>query len=349
MNANVCRRKLLSMLALTALPKLFAARRLSAPSSATPITSNKDAFVRNHFPTPTWEQSAWRLSVAGHVRQPFQLDYRELLALPRQVRTVTSECAGNGVGGNQVSTAVWTGTPLRSLLDRAGLDPAVRFIKLTGGDQGPVETAPGQAVPFARSISLEKALHPDTMLAYRMNEDVLPAEHGFPLRAIVPGWYGMDSVKWLVGIEALNTEDLSYFMTEKYVATRLLAVGAEMTPLSRMAVKSQITYPRDGARLPPSDIVIEGLAWAGENKIETVEVAIPGASGWITATLEDTPQPYQWISWRCVWKAPRPGMQSITCRASDSAGRVQAIGRDPLRLDAYENAWRHTVRVEILR
>jgi DMSO/TMAO reductase YedYZ molybdopterin-dependent catalytic subunit len=314
-----------------------------------PITPNSAAFVRNHFPTPELELSAWRLSVSGCVRRPYEIDYRALLELPQQVRAVTSECAGNGVGGNQVSTSTWTGTPLRSLLDRAGLDPDVRFIKLTGQDQGLVETSPARPVPFARGIPVAKALAPETMLAYRMNEDVLPVEHGFPLRAIVPGWYGMDSVKWLVGIEALKTEDLSYFMTEKYVATRLRAVGAEMHPLSRMQVKSQIIFPRDGSRLRASNIEIEGLAWAGENKIEMVEVAIPGLTGWISAKFEDTPHAYQWVRWKFVWKPKRPGMHSITCRATDSAGRTQPIAPDPLRLDAYENAWRHTVRVEILK
>jgi DMSO/TMAO reductase YedYZ molybdopterin-dependent catalytic subunit len=363
MDASFCRRKLISRLALTALPGLFTKRGLPQTPSSTDtqdskasqaplsslITLNSDAFVRNHFPSPKLELSGWRLSVSGGVRQPFELDYRALLELPRQVRAVTTECAGNGVGGNQVSTSTWTGTPLRDLLDQAGLDPGVRFIRLIGNDQGLVETSQEQPVPFARSIPLAKALAPETMLAYRMNEAVLPEEHGFPLRALVPGWYGMDSVKWLVGIEALKSEDLSYFMTEKYVATRLLAVGAELNPLSRMPVKSQISYPRDGDRLPPSNIELEGLAWAGENKIESVEVAIPGVGGWTAAKLADKPQPFQWVRWKCAWKANRPGMHSITCRATDSAGRAQAISPDPLRLDAYENAWLHTVRVEILK
>src|SRR5439155_22315555 len=142
-------------------------------------------------------------------------DYSSLLREASRTLTVTLECAGNAVGGGAVGTARWTGVPLERLLRRAGLSSRVKHVRLVGADRG-VED-PGRApVFYMRSLPAEKALHPDTLLAYQMNGGPLPVEHGFPLRAVVPGWYAMDSVKWLVHIRALDHEDRSIFMTERY-------------------------------------------------------------------------------------------------------------------------------------
>src|SRR5207249_1230031 len=151
------------------------------------------------------------------------------------------ECAGNAVGSGGVSTATWKGVSLGTLLEEAGIGPGVRYIQLVGADRG-TEHSSHAPISFARSIPLAKAMHPDTLLALRMNGATLPVEHGYPLRAIVPGWYGMDSVKWLVHIEALDHEDESFFMTQRYMAVRLQTVGSQQDPLTRMRVKSQIAY-----------------------------------------------------------------------------------------------------------
>jgi DMSO/TMAO reductase YedYZ molybdopterin-dependent catalytic subunit len=311
------------------------------------VTPNSRFFIRNHFPVPVVSVDDWKLTVTGRLGSPREITFRDILQLPNRHLTVTVECAGNGVGGGAVSTATWAGVPLRELLSPAGLEPGVRFIRLTGGDRGGIETGT-QQIPFARSIPLDKAMHPDTLLAFEMNGAPLSGEHGYPVRTVVPGWYGMDSVKWLVAIEALDHEDLSHFMTERYVASHLLAVGTRRQPISRMRVKSQITTPREGERLPLRTAVIRGATWAGESKVSTVEVSVTEGKVWVTAELEGTPQPYAWVFWKCVWTPPVSGKYTIVARATDAEGRTQPVSKDWLRFDQYENNWYHTVRCEVL-
>src|SRR5215831_15344938 len=213
------RRQFLSRLVLAALPLPARLRAAGADQSAdlgiqgpdfssvrTPITPNNQFFIRNNFSVPLLNPESWKLRVTGAVRHPLELDYREITNQPNRSLMVTLECAGNPVGGGGVSTATWTGTALRELLDRAGIEPGVKFVRFVGGDQGSVNGFSESPVSFMRSIPLDKALNWDTLLAHQMNGGVLPAEHGYPLRAIVPGWYGMDSVKWLTQIEALDRE-----------------------------------------------------------------------------------------------------------------------------------------------
>ncbi len=157
-------------------------------------------FVREHFPAPRVSAPAWKLAVRGAVSAPFEISHEELLALPRQSLDATMECAENAVGGGLVSTARWEGPGLAALLARAKPDPAAIFVRLRGADN-----------EYARSIPISKAVHPATLIAHHMNGDPLPPAHGAPARAIVPGWYGMDSVKWLQTIEALPAPDHSPF------------------------------------------------------------------------------------------------------------------------------------------
>ena len=320
----------------------------TSPSSlGSLITPNSGFFVRNHFQAPVLSLADWKLTMGGRLRRPREIRYPEIQQLPKRLLPVTVECAGNGVGGGAVGTSTWAGVPLADLLSAAGLDPGVRFIRLMGGDRGKVEGA-SQPIPFARSISIEKALHPDTLLAFEMNGAPLPTEHGYPLRAIVPGWYGMDSVKWLVSIEALDHQDLSHFMSERYVSSQLLAVGTKRQPISRMPVKSQITVPREGDRLPLQLTVIRGTAWAGDSRVSKVEVSVNEGKDWRVAELEGTPSPYAWVSWNCLWTPLAPGRYTIVVRAADAEGRTQPESRDRLRFDQYENNWYHAVRCEVL-
>ena len=181
-----------------------------------------------------------------------------------------------------------------------------------------------------------------------MNGVQLGSEHGHPLRAIVPGRYGMDSVKWIVGVEALDKNDLSYFMTSRYLTARLLVTGTERTPVARMLVKSQIIKPREGEILPAGPYTIRGAAWAGENRISKVEVTFEEGRNWITANLETQPPPYTWVLWQCPWTPPGAGEYTIVVRATDMEGRTQPGSRDRLRFDQYENNWYHTVHCKVL-
>ncbi len=354
------RRQFFSRLVLAALPLSARLRAIGAGQSAdlgiqgpdfssvrTPVTANNQFFIRNNFGVPLLSPGSWKLRVTGAVRHPLELDYREITNQPNRSLMVTLECAGNQVGSGGVSTATWTGIALRELLDRAGLEPGVKWIRFVGGDQGLVNGLSGSVVSFMRSIPLDKALSWDTLLAHQMNGVVLPAEHGYPLRAIVPGWYGMDSVKWLTGIEALDHEDTSYFMTERYVTTRLLAVGSQRSPVTRIRVKSQIASPREGEVLSPASYVIRGAAWAGENKIAKVEVSVDAGESWALAILGTTPRPYTWILWNHQWVPRHTGTHTLAVRATDDQGATQPPSQDPLRLDGYEENWYHAIHCEV--
>lgn len=319
--------------------------RVSQLSSLrTLLTPNQEFFVRNHFTVPQLPQAS-KLRVAGQVRSPFEIACAELARQPTRTLTVTLECAGNGVGSGGVSTAMWEGVPLATLLKRAGLGSGVKHVRLVGADQGIEESqAP---ISFTRSIPIEKAWHPDTLVAFRMNGAPLPAEHGYPWRAIVPGWYGMDSVKWLVGIEALERADASHFMTHRYVATRLETIGSEQSTVTRMRVKSLIVEPREGAVVAPGLVTIRGTAWAGENRVVQVEVSTDGGENWVTAALDQDVRPYAWVLWSYPWEARAPGVYVIMARATDDQGNVQPGCRDNLRMDSYEMNWYQSVRCEV--
>jgi DMSO/TMAO reductase YedYZ molybdopterin-dependent catalytic subunit len=312
-------------------------------SLRTSLTPNEDFFIRNHFGVPRLSRRNWRIHVTGRVGTPLEIDYASLLRLPSSTVAATLECAGNGVGAGGVSTAAWTGVALEKLLRQAGLRSGVKQIRLVGADSG-IENSTQAPNSFIRSIPLEKAMHPDTLVAYQMNGAALPAEHGYPARVIVPGWYAMDSVKWLLRIEALDQEDMSYFMTRQYRATRLQTFGSDQYPTTRMRVKSQIARPRQGETLSPGSYTIRGAAWAGENGVDRVEISINGGTDWTPAGMEKNRRPYSWVLWEYHWVAERPGEYTVMVRATDGQGNIQPSSRDPLRMDRYELNWYHSVR-----
>jgi DMSO/TMAO reductase YedYZ molybdopterin-dependent catalytic subunit len=204
---------------------------------------------------------------------------------------------------------------LADLLHQAGLKPGAITIVFHGADFGHGEDVP-PGTHFARAIPLEKAMDPATLLAYEMNGDPLPAEHGFPLRAVVPGWYGMDSVKWLTRIELLEQPFKGYFQDEKYVA--IGAHGASR-PLTRIRVNSKFLRPLEGEEIGVKTYRAEGVAWAGERK---------------------TP-------WSYEWRVPGSGRYALEVRATDDEGRSQPEVRDPDRKDPYELNTPHRVSVSV--
>ncbi len=294
------------------------------------VTSNVDFFIRNHFTTPKISDEAWRLEIGGLVIKPMKLSYPDLLLMPSVRRPSTLECAGNASGGAGVGTAVWSGLPLGELLQQAGLKPGAATIVFHGADSGEGENVP-PGTHFARAIPLAKAIEPATLLAYEMNGEPLPADHGFPLRALVPGWYGMDSVKWLTRIEVLDQPFKGYFQDEKYVA-----LGAHGTPrrLTVMQVNSKFVRPSEDEEIRGKTYRVEGVAWAGESKIVRVEVRV-GGGAWQPANLLTSPA-LIWTPWSYEWQVPSSGRYSLEVRATDEQGRSQPEDRDPDRKDPYE-------------
>jgi DMSO/TMAO reductase YedYZ molybdopterin-dependent catalytic subunit len=287
-----------------------------------PIVPRELFFVREHFPAPNVSSARWMLSIRGAVGKPFELSYDEISALPKKVLPVTLECAENPVGGGLVSHAEWTGCTLASLLEKAQVAADAKFVRFSGADG------------FSRTIPIAKAAHPGTLIAFRMNDEKLPVNHGFPLRALVPGWYGMDSVKWLREIAVLPAEDA----TGSYVrVTRsLLAGNRPAGPVTAMNVKSAFSRRVDGATLTSRRFTVRGAAWAGENRIQRVDVSTDSGKLWGEARLATETRPYTWVLWAFDWKIPAAGSYRLCVRAQDDQGREQPAERAADRADPYE-------------
>jgi DMSO/TMAO reductase YedYZ molybdopterin-dependent catalytic subunit len=307
------------------------------------ITPTGMHYLLIHFDIPYVEPDTWTLQVGGLVTRPLTLSLEDLKARPSRTLAVTLECAGNGralLGPRPISqpwlleaigTARWTGTPLRGVLEAAGLSPQAREILFTGLDQG----VQGQEVQYyQRSLSVEEALGEDVLLAYEMNGETLQPQHGFPLRLIVPGWYGMTHVKWLDRIEAIAQPFQGYQMVSSYRYSQSAEDPGQ--PVNRILVRSLMVPPgipdfMTRIRLARAgEIPIMGRAWAGGLEISRVEVSEDGGATWDDATLGEQVSRYAWREWTYRWQA-RPGRYTLCVRATDSQGNVQPV----------EQPWNH--------
>ena len=295
------------------------------------LTPNSVFYVRNHFPTPSVDRSSWKLSIGGHVSRPYELDFRAIESLPKYTLTVTLECAGNNrsdlvppTPGSKfkdgaVSTAVWAGAALKDVLAGADMLPGSREVLFEGADEGMVG-ANSPPIRYIRSLPLDVAIHPDALLAYEMNGETLAKEHGYPLRLVVPGWYGMASVKWLSGIEVLDHSYDGFFQTEAYVVED---DDGQPIQLSQMSVKSLINTPVQGQTLPNKAVCVSGLAWSGSARIRQVQVSADGGGSWQPAQLTGPSERYAWRQWHLIWAPPGTGHYTLVARAEDEDGNVQ--------------------------
>ncbi len=306
------------------------------------VTPTQLFYVRTHFPVPSIDRGTWRLRIEGEVNHPFEMDYRALVSLSSQSTPVTLECAGNNrtflepkVKGVQwelgaVGNAEWTGVPLAVLLKRAEPKRGALEVILEGADHGEIEDnkAPSGQIRFARSIPLTKALD-DVLLVHRMNGQELLPEHGFPLRAIVPGWYAMASVKWLQRIILTDRPFNGYYQTLDYAYWRRRGEHKELTPLGPMVPKAQIAQPANGSTVTAgSTFRIHGAAWGG--KVKGVEVSVDAGNTWRPAKMLDQSGRTAWCRWEIEWTVPsRPGEQTLMARAVAEDGKAQPLQRDP--------------------
>ena len=307
------------------------------------ITPTESFYVRTHFPIPTIDRDAWWLHVEGEVEKPFAINYEELVRLRSLTVPVTLECAGNnrnflepkvkGVqwGLGAVGTAEWLGVPLSALLDKALVRPQAREVILEGADCGILNDpkSPAGELRFARSIPLSKA-RADVLLAYKMNGSDLPPEHGFPLRAIVSGWYAMASVKWLQRIIVTDQPFTGYYQTMDYAYWKRRGDIGELSPLTEMQVKAEIAKPAQGETVPPnSSVRIHGAAWTSDGEIAKVELSTDGGTTWSEAKLLGESTQNAWRLWEFEWQTPGvAGRQILVARATDSLGRTQPVERD---------------------
>lgn len=304
------------------------------------VTPNRLFFVRNHFDVPAIDVDRWRLRVEGCVSRPVELSWDDLAALPERSVFATVECAGNGRsflrqaagvpwGAGAVGHAEWTGVPLRVVLEQAGIKPETVEIVAEGADRGSEPDHPEPMV-FARGLPLDKALDPDTLLATRMNGELLEPSHGAPVRLLVPGWYGVASVKWLQRLEAVDRPFRGYFQTVKYTVQRPTAGGIATVPIGAMAVKSEIIRPRAGEVLGVGTNRLFGVAWAGPHTVDRVEVSTDGGHKWNDAALLGPETPYSWTLWECLWDVAEAGDYTLLVRARASDGAVQPPAPNPL-------------------
>ena len=306
------------------------------------ITPTKSFYVRTHFPIPKIDRSKWRLRIEGEVKKPFEINFDELSKFETRKFPATLECAGNSrnflepkvkgvqwrIGG--VGNAEWTGVPLSILLERAGIKSTAREIIFEGADRGKLEDpkAPRGEINFARSIPIEKVR--DVLLAYKMNGEELPAEHGFPLRAIVPGWYAVASIKWLQRIIVTHKPFNGYYQTLDYSFWKRDGEQARLTALSEIQTKAVIINPPEGEIVASnSNVRVRGAAWSGSGEIKKVELSTDGGSTWSDAKLLGQSIPNAWRLWELDWKTPaKAGNVTLIARATDSSGATQPYERD---------------------
>ena len=292
-------------------------------------------YLLTHFDIPYVDASAWTLEIAGLVERPVTLALADIERRPARTEVVTLECAGNGRAlyaphvisqpwlQEAVGTAEWTGTPLAPILEEAGIADEAAEVVFTGldrGIQGDVEHL------YERSLSLQEAQRDEILLAYAVNGQPLPPQHGFPLRLIVPGWYGMTSVKWLAAITVVAEPFRGWQQDAAYRLRRSEEEQGE--PVTRILPRALMIPPGFPDFLSRTRFVeagtvrIEGRAWSGWASVERVEVSVDGGERWADASLGKPPGEFAWSGWTYDWEA-EPGEYELSCRATDGAGNVQ--------------------------
>ena len=329
----------------------LAARNHGMPLEALrwPVTPAGLHYLLIHYDIPLVDPASWRLEVGGLVDQPLNLSLDDLRGRPHVSHAVTLECAGNGRARlaprpvsqpwlhEAIGTAVWGGTPLAGLLAEAGLQPDAVEVLFTGLDRG-IEGEEEQA--YQRSLGLHDALMPDVLLAWEMNGEPLLPQHGAPLRLVVPGWYGMTSVKWLSSIDVVDEPFRGYQMTAAYRYRN--EEDDEGEPVTRIVPRALLIPPgipdffTRARTVPLGPVQLEGRAWSGLAPVAAVEVSTDGET-WQEAAIErDVQGRWAWCRWTFRWEPPGPGEYVLACRARDEAGNVQPDDL-PWNLGGYAN------------
>jgi sulfane dehydrogenase subunit SoxC len=339
----------------------LAARNRGTPLEALrhPVTPTGLHYLLVHFDIPFVDAQAWRLEVDGAVHRSLSVTLPDLRSRPTVTRAVTMECAGNGRtfvtprAASQpwlyegVGTAEWSGTPLWPLLAEAGVADDATEVAFVGLDRGMED---GQEQQYARSLPLPEARRPDVLLAHSINGQPLTPEHGHPLRLVVPGWYGMASVKWLERITVLTEPFTGPQQIRSY---RLRQRPDESgVPVSRMAPRALMVPPgipdfQTRRRfLPRGRTQLAGRAWSGWGPVVLVEVSTDGGHRWAPARLAPPPAPHVWQAWSYSWDAAEPGNHELCCRATDAGGRTQPA-HSPWNLGGYAGNGIHRVAVTV--
>jgi DMSO/TMAO reductase YedYZ molybdopterin-dependent catalytic subunit len=263
------------------------------------ITPNEDFYVTSKGRSPILRASKWQLKFGGLVENPFTLSFEDVLALPRVEKVLTLECISNPIGGNYIGNAKWTGTPLAPLIERAKPLPQAAHVVLHAADG------------FTSGHPLARLWHAENFLAYEMNGEELPFDHGYPVRIFIPGKFGMKQPKWLTRIEFVNEAYLGYWETQGW------------SDLSERWAHARFTDLKNGAKISGKNFELTGYAVGNLDGMKAVEVSFDDGETWNAANIFSNPSNLTWVFWKYVWVEPRPGEYKIRVRAIDGAGRVQ--------------------------
>jgi DMSO/TMAO reductase YedYZ molybdopterin-dependent catalytic subunit len=268
-----------------------------------PITPNDRFYVvTKNLIDPDVRRDIWRLAVGGHVERPRTYDFATLSSLPATLQETTLQCISNGIGGGLISNAVWTGLPLRTLLEAAGPRPGGLRVVLTGADG------------YTDTVTFEKALDPATFVAYAMNGEPLSDRHGFPVRVIVPGLAGEKSVKWVTRVTVVDHEAKGFYERQGW--------GPNFT----LQTHSRFDVPEFGAvfSLASNPVIsLRGVAFAGDRGVARVQVSADGGFRWQDASLHYTSSNLTWVLWSLDWRPEHPGNYRLVVRATDGSGVTQ--------------------------
>jgi DMSO/TMAO reductase YedYZ molybdopterin-dependent catalytic subunit len=341
--------------------KCFDLRRLTSWT-----TPSDDFFAFHQTQTARADAGGWRLRIGGLVKRPAEFSLQDLLnRTGRRDLAATIECSGNSgdprLMNGLVSNAVWTGVSLAAVLNECVVEPAAREVVFLGMDsEQEKKWVAGNAAylsPHGRSLFVQDAQSPENLLAFAMNGKPLPPDHGFPLRLVMPGWYGMAQVKWLTRIEVIDRRYEGRHMARNYQSLRAVQSPDGTlwldTSISRNNLKSVIARvtrrrlpSKPGARF---EYKIAGAAWGGPSRIETVEVQVDGEA-WQTAHIDQRNGGFAWVLWSLDWRDLAPGPHVLVSRAVNARGETQptrAELRSRLISNREDNSqWSRSVEIE---
>ena len=317
--------------------------RLAARNHGLPLEAMRDDvtppglhYVLAHYDIPRIDAATWELTIRGEVGSALQLGLDDLRSRPAHTVRVTLECAGNGRAAltprpvsqpwleGAVGTADWTGVPLAALLREAGPTSDAVDVVFTGADHG-IER--GVEQDYQRGLPLADALADDVLLAYEMNGAPLPPQHGYPVRLVVPGWYGMAHVKWLTGITVVAGPFDGFQMQAYRLRQRPDEEGVPLTRMEPRALVRPPGFPDFMSRtriVRASPTILDGRAWSGWAPVTAVEVSVDGGGSWAAAELEAASGHSRWARWTWPWDATT-GRYRLAARAQDASGRSQPV------------------------
>jgi DMSO/TMAO reductase YedYZ molybdopterin-dependent catalytic subunit len=318
-------------------------RRLNPENQETPIHFIQDDTIqttlfyrRNHFSYPKLTYSNYFIPINGLVSTPILLSIQNIFQLPAKTLEVVLECSGNKrslfepkVFGEQwekgaMSQGVWKGVPLRTLLEITGIKEEAKEVVIEGYDIGK-RTDSDKEISYSRSLPLEKALHPDTIIAYEYNNQPLSFKHGFPFRLIVPSWYGMASVKWIKQISVIGSHFTGPFQDIDYIYYPNMDNDDGAFPVTAINVNSTIQKPLDMASLNTGKHELRGIAWTGKGHITKVEISMDNGNTWSEAKVTHLNSVYKWVPWTFEWNAAQKNAYTIMSKATDSYGQTQPL------------------------